>query len=83
MDNFCQVIGAGHGSDDDITAVPAVTAVRPAARHIFLPPEAATASPSIASFDVQGHSIDEHGLKRGFLVKLSRLKESTLHFIIG
>jgi hypothetical protein len=62
MDDVGQVISTRHGSDDHVAAVAAVTTVRPAPRHVLLPPEAAAAPSPIAAFDVQGHSIDKHGL---------------------
>src|SRR5205085_7618 len=39
-----QAVGAGHGAEDDVAAVAAVAAVRPAARHVLLAPEAADAA---------------------------------------
>jgi hypothetical protein len=47
------------GPQDDVPAPPAVAAVRAAARHIFLPPEADTASSAIAGSGRESQLIQE------------------------
>jgi hypothetical protein len=63
MSNPGQIVRASDGADNDISAVPAIPAVGAAARNIFLPAEAATASPAIATFDVYRYTIDKHWKK--------------------
>src|SRR5262249_58599611 len=62
MDDISKAVGPRHRAHDDAAAVPAVAAVRPAARHVFLATKAAYAGAAIAAFDVQDHTINEHAL---------------------
>src|SRR5205085_1365417 len=55
-----QVVGAGHGPNDHVAPVAAITTVGPAARHVLLAPEAAAAGAAVASLDVQADAIDKH-----------------------
>ena len=61
VDDLGQAVGAGHGADDDVAAVAAVAAVRPALGYVLLAPETAASRAAIAAFDEQRYAIDEHG----------------------
>jgi hypothetical protein len=60
MHDLGQAVGAGHGLDGDVAAVAAVAAVRPAARHVLLAPEAATPTAAVAALHIDNHAIDKH-----------------------
>jgi hypothetical protein len=63
MSDSRQVIGSGYDTDDHISAIPAVASIGTSAGDILLTSEAATASPAVAPFDVDRHTIDKHQKK--------------------
>src|SRR5262249_51818269 len=58
--NLGKVVRPRHRANDHRPSVPAIAAVRPAARHILLAPEATAAPAAVAAFDVDGDTVDEH-----------------------
>jgi hypothetical protein len=58
--NLCQAVGASDGPDDDIAAIAAIAAVRPALGHVFLAPKTATTGPAVAALHKHCHTIDKH-----------------------
>jgi hypothetical protein len=64
MNDIGQVIGAGNGANDDIAAVPAVTAIGTAARDVLFSAETATTPAAVAPLDEDGDTIDKHTLIR-------------------
>ena len=51
------------GNEDDIAAVPPVTAVGPPFRHVLLPPKAERAVPTAAASHLDAGAIVEHGVR--------------------
>src|SRR5262249_15522232 len=60
MDDAGQTVGAVEGLDNDAAPRAAVAAVRPAARHVLLAPEAAAAAAAVAPLHKNRHTINKH-----------------------
>jgi hypothetical protein len=52
------------GPQDDTAPVTAITAVRPAERHILLASEAQTAPTAVTTGHLEMHAVDEHAVSR-------------------
>jgi hypothetical protein len=58
--NIRQAIRARQGTDDNITAIAAVTAIGAALGDVFFTPKAAATRSAIASLDINRYTINKH-----------------------
>jgi hypothetical protein len=61
MHHFGQAVGTRDRANDDIPAIPAISAVGTASGDVFLAAKAATSASAVAAFHVESYAINEHG----------------------